>query len=261
MEDTYEQLPRWREGLEQAHLQDAASFLLEARGCARTAFHHIGTWPKQLEVTKMNRSRPVREFLGRAPFVLIGVVSITAIVGNFVTLLDNIALTAEVWRSVTRPIWGFLVGWLFDLFEVELQWWLKDYLSMGVVTSAMIFRSEAAYKNIAVKVGSFDPDDDIQMWVQKTYDHWRDWLVQLITLVMPIFLWPLVWYWRIRRSAVGSSLHYFEELPSIVKHANKERQAVFWETVIWTLILLVANYVLIEVFAFSGREPDQGLWV
>lgn len=186
----------------------------------------------------------ISEFLGRAPFVLLGVLSIVAIVGNFVALEENIAQTVSAWRAVSRPIWEFLAGWFFDLLGWNFAWWVKDYWSMGVVTVAMFFRSEIVYKNVAMEAASKFEDDNIQIWVQKTYDFWHDWPSQIIMGIFAFLAWPLLWYFRMKKS-IGYSLHYFEKIPKVVKHADKSRNMVFWETVIWALILLSLNYIAI----------------
>ncbi|MEL7464843.1 MAG: hypothetical protein AAFN79_12290 [Pseudomonadota bacterium] len=56
------------------------------------------------------------------------------------TLEENIYQTLEAWRAVTRPIWDFLFGWIFDLVGLRLPWWVKDYLTMGLIAGFALFR-------------------------------------------------------------------------------------------------------------------------
>ena len=79
--------------------------------------------------------------LGRAPFAFLGAMGIFSIVGNFMTLEENIYQTLEAWRAVTRPIWDFLLGWMFDWIEWEHKWLLKDYLTLAAVTFGATVRT------------------------------------------------------------------------------------------------------------------------
>jgi hypothetical protein len=93
--------------------------------------------------------------LSRAPFTLLGVMGIFSIVANFMTLEENIYQTVEAWRSVTRPIWDFLLGWPFELIGWEIPWWVKDYLTMGVITLGGMFRALKYGPETGVNLKSF----------------------------------------------------------------------------------------------------------
>lgn len=46
----------------------------------------------------------------------------------------------EIWRSITRPVWSFLLWPLEYHFDFVVPWWVKDYLSMSVIAGGVWFR-------------------------------------------------------------------------------------------------------------------------
>ncbi len=90
----------------------------------------------------MRESNFLIEFMSRTPFAILGAIGLFSIVGQFMALEENIYLTLKAWRDVTRPVWGFAFGWFFELFGWSFSSFLKDYLSLGVLTSLAIVRAQ-----------------------------------------------------------------------------------------------------------------------
>lgn len=154
-------------------------------------------------------SRPVMAVLGA-----IGLLNITS---SFLVLDQNIRDTIDAWQAVTRPVWDYLFGWLFNAFGIDFLWWHKDYLTSGLVFSGMYHR--------AMKDGY--PD---------FYDTKKTPRGSPLTYILIAFIfWPIAFYLII---------HYtYVESPPIFK---KKSQVVFWETAIFFLIFIAANYALIQ---------------
>ncbi len=189
--------------------------------------------------------------LSRAPFTILGMIGLFSIVGNFMTLEENIYQTLEAWRSVTRPIWEFLLGWLFEWIGWEMPWWVKDYLTMGAIVAGAQGRG-----------AKIDPD-------------WQDtWLFRsgtLIVLALMIPVWPLIFvslFWSFKamlRSARAirlSELADVEVDPELTASNDrlKQRNMIFFETFIFAFILIAINYA----FVFSGAPsvpPTLQIWV
>ncbi len=189
--------------------------------------------------------------LSRAPFTILGMMGLFSIVGNFMTIEENIYQTLEAWRSVTRPIWEFLLGWLFEWIGWEMPWWMKDYLTMGAIVAGAQGRGT-----------KIDLD-------------WRDtWLFRIGTpliLALMIPVWPLIFvslYWSFKallRSARAirlSELADVEVDPELTASNDrlKLRAMIFFETFIFAFILIAINYA----FVFSGAPsapPIVQIWV
>ncbi|MEL7464858.1 MAG: hypothetical protein AAFN79_12365 [Pseudomonadota bacterium] len=164
--------------------------------------------------------------LGRAPFAFLGAMGIFSIVGNFMTLEENIYQTLEAWRSVTRPIWDFLLGWLFEWVGWKMNSHLKDYLTMATITTAALLR--------------------VQIYLR---DHIKDvFTSKLANILFLGFTWPIV-------LTMSVPLLIYEG-----EYKDNNTLFVFFETFLYFLVLLAINYV----FIFNGAPnmpPVSSTWV
>ncbi len=189
--------------------------------------------------------------LSRAPFTILGMMGLFSIVGNFMTLEENIHQTLEAWRSVTRPIWDFLLGWLLEWIGWELSWWIKDYLTMGVI---VVSAQGRGVKN--------DPD-----W-QETWDS-RIMLLLVGALLIPV--WPLIFVFIVRSFYVlrlGARAIHLGELadmdvdPELAASNNslKQRNMIFFETFIFAFMLIAINYSFV-ISGAPSAPPVIQIWV
>ena len=198
--------------------------------------------------------KALSDFLSRAPFVLLGVLGIFSVVGTFLSLEENIALTLEAWRAVTRPIWDFLLGWAFELFSYDVPWWLKDYLTVGLVTCSMVFRRlttsirDAWRLSIGFEV--FDKSKSREYVSRVLIRNAHRFLLNML------LLWPWIWFKNLYRSKAR-----IEKMDKREIEADRKQRFIFIETLVYALILISVNYVLIEAFSQPARPPEIEIWV
>jgi len=195
-----------------------------------------------------------QDFLGRAPFVFLGVMGIFSIVGNFMILEENIHHTLDAWRVFTRLIWDFLLGWLFEWIGWELPWWVKDYLTFGLIVKAADFRAGKLFQIQGL------PGNNMPFSFRLA--------------VFDVLIWPMVVkihfmsdkelehdFQRMMRKKTykHSGRIYSSELERF-KESIKNRRRIFTETFVYALIAIAINYA----FVFSGApsvDPIIQIWV
>ncbi|MEO1775640.1 MAG: hypothetical protein AAFS07_11880 [Pseudomonadota bacterium] len=198
-------------------------------------------------------SNALKEVTGSTPFALLGAVGLLSLVSDFVGLADDVRALMEAWKAVTRPIWDVTLGPIFQWFGWPLPWWLKDYLTMGVIHAAMALRAKRAlWRSGAKQAHAARPDaparadlDDERAFVGLT-----KWLV--------ILLWCLLWPYVLiaylvsmaRRGPIG---YRAEEEARGTLDARRSRvldgvltmDIVYLSTLAYFVIILAANYVLL----------------
>lgn len=147
----------------------------------------------------------MNNFLQRTPFALLGAVGLLSLIQDLMQWQEHIGAWLDAWQAVTRPIWDFLLGWLFEWFGWEMPWWAKDYLTMGAIGSGARFR-------VGMAAGG---------------SLFRSIPNALITFVS----WP---FWV----AIA-----FRDL--LTEHGDRESAAVFLESFLYALLIIAINYALI----------------
>ncbi len=77
----------------------------------------------------------------RQPFSIIGALGLISLLGDVIELPKNLKLIVTAYQSITQPIWDILLGWLFRWIGWDFPWWVKDYLTMGIIVYAATLRS------------------------------------------------------------------------------------------------------------------------
>ncbi len=80
--------------------------------------------------------------------VLLGTIAFLALLNGIINFKSYFGEAIMVFQNTTRPLWGAILFWL----PFEAPDTLKDYLTMGIITSGMRFRS-SLYKWHAVENG------------------------------------------------------------------------------------------------------------
>ena len=208
--------------------------------------------------------KALADFLGRTPFVLLGVLGLFSIVGTFMTLEENIAETLRAWRTVTRPIWEFLFSWPFDL---SLPWFLKDYLTLGVIVLGMQMRStHAAEKKFRRQVKiPWEPEDPFEGDTrgQKFMKKFFAILFLVPMLLFALAIWPLFTYLSRPKNLLSlrpRSQGMLEHQMAVFSQ-RRYMNLVFWETGVFFLILIALNYTLILFLGWQSVPPQVEIWV
>lgn len=222
------------------------------------------------------------EFLGRAPFVFLGVISLFSIASTFLELQEGIAESLDAWKAVTRPFWDFLLSRALGYFDLSLPWWTKDYLTLCVIISGMLIR--ARYPSRLVAIILFAP---ILMIIEILDFDDQPFLSYLGVTIFVCFFLPLAVLVSpmsiiLDRPKFPSEFNPDNQLEilkaryprdidkirmtrlevSLSEHKyQKESALLFYEMAIYFLILIAINYALIEFFAQPSRPAEIGIWV
>lgn len=78
----------------------------------------------------------------RQPLVFLGAIGVVSMLKGLITIHEDILVLVQAYQAVTQPIWDFLLGWLFDLIGWRFPAWLKDYLTMGVISYSAFSRTK-----------------------------------------------------------------------------------------------------------------------
>ncbi len=174
--------------------------------------------------------------LSRAPFTLLGMIGLVSITGQFMSLEENIAQTLDAWRNVTRPIWEFLFGWAVDWLGLPFEWWAKDYLSLGTIMTAALFRSNKA--------------------ASKTERH--SFSKSAISFAIFALLWPFflicgcILAYIVRR--------HYDELDDRTRKMYQESMLIIAESYVYAAVLIGFNYAFI-FYGADSRPPILSIWV
>lgn len=147
----------------------------------------------------------MRDFLSRTPFALLGAVGLLSLVRELLQWQEQFAYWIDAWRAVTRPVWDFLFGWILSYFDLPFPEWVKDYMSFAVISFGMSIRAQ--------KNGVFDYGGRSEV---------------LWTLFISFFLWPAMFLWA--------------AIMTVIKGV---RFSIYWETLIYALVIIAINYALI----------------
>ena len=122
----------------------------------------------------------MRAFLGNTPFAIIGALGVFSFVSGLMDLADGVQDWVDAWRVVTRPIWEFLFGWAFEWLDWQFPWWLKDYLTLGLIHFGMYARGSGYIREIIQKYKN-------QKFIILLYE-------EVILSLISIIFWPMfVW--------------------------------------------------------------------
>ena len=184
---------------------------------------------------------------------------------NVITIQEDMLILVEAFHAVTHPVWDFLLGWLFLWLNLDFPWWLRDYLTLGVI-------SVAANTRMLFAIGAKG---------KVMFDATARKAVHQSIFLFP--LWPLAWFaflgnTRLLTDAKDSSLFVkvlksiggfgnklfpiiasesakrfdpktitveeVDEVVDAVKQELHDSSVVFFEFFLWAIILIAVNYAL-----------------
>lgn len=167
------------------------------------------------------------QFLSSKPFALLGAFGLFSLISDFMAMQEDLALWVEAWRSVTRPVWDFLAGWIFRLVGIEFSWWIKDYLTVGVIHTSMTARA-----TIIIEIEYF------KKFISKDFNRFEKYAYPTIlffTLIYSIVAWPLVAYW-LRSDIIPSK-----------KNTGWKFARIYFETLVYLMVFIAVNFFLITL--------------
>ncbi|MBR9884380.1 MAG: hypothetical protein GYB21_12305 [Oceanospirillales bacterium] len=80
------------------------------------------------------------KFLQHQAFALLGAIGILALVDSLIQLPKYLAQWVNAWQEITRPVWEFLLGWIFSLFDMSVPFYVSDYFTMAAITAGACFK-------------------------------------------------------------------------------------------------------------------------
>lgn len=149
------------------------------------------------------------KFLSRSPFALLGGIGLFSLVSDFLTLQEDIQNWIAAWEAVTRPIWEFMLGWLFKYLNIPFSDWIKDYFTMGFITLGG-----------AIRLSLSD-----EVFIEEIRDLGNAWSVPFNFL-----LWPIAVGWALWEAALGN---------------GDEAHMLFFEAFVYAAVLVAINYGLV----------------
>lgn len=197
-------------------------------------------------------------FLARQPFALFGALAFLGLLKDIMTVQSDLAMVLDAVRSVTRPIWDFVFGWL----QIEVPSFVKDYLTMGVISSGIAFRL-AAYQfrqlgDMFTDITYYPFSIPIERFGYQVFPssgNLRKAGYLVLGTVDSLFLWPLVLADKIRGLSYRKEYEFNmdgEYIGPEYAKVQKKGQDMYFETFAWISILLVGNYALIYGDISSG---------
>jgi hypothetical protein len=129
---------------------------------------------------------------------------------NIITWQHDLAVWIEAFKAFSRPVATFLFGWIPALFHLDFPLWMKDYLTVGVITVSAVIRE----------------------WITKNGGEAFD-IVSICLLLLYLVTWPIVivmvvvWY--------------------IVTFDERERRykRVFASVFVYAVLIIAINYAMI----------------
>ena len=186
-----------------------------------------------------------------------GAIGIFSFVSGLIELADGVQDWIDAWRAITRPIWNFLLGWFFEWSNWQFPWWLKDYLTCGLVNSGMVIRTY--FYDPPFKVRS---DRSRILHVKKWYLLCIGWWIflpkyrklykgKLKTTLFILYSSPaFILFWPINIASHALQLLIpNDSLNGVVS------SRVYFETFIWALIIIAINYALFLSNTASPKMP------
>ena len=133
----------------------------------------------------------------------------------------------QIWTSITRPVWDFLLGWVFDYFGMSVPWWVKDYLTMGVITFGMSLRTMTSSEGGDTLADLFRPKRLVSFnWsLSDTFQN---------SPLLWALLWPTVWAYAV----------YYIIWSEFVD-GDLKAIATFFESFAYALLVIASSYALI----------------
>ncbi len=196
------------------------------------------------------------DFMGQPVFALLGAVGMFGLASGFLTIDQGIQDWLNAWLHITRPVWDFLLGGVFDWFGWTLPNLLKDYLTLGVISASMRHRARRVImRNDATIVHKFwyRYSDEAKDAVRK-FHRPKSLLNHAWTWINNILFWPLqtVTDFAIYRFIILPRFKYLEPIDKVAAEAKEINMASsrdYWQTyfatLVWFAILLAINYALL----------------
>lgn len=186
-------------------------------------------------------------FLQRQPFAIVGAFGLVAIIDGFINIPGYIGQWVDAWQTITRPVWEFLFGWIFEYFKITMPWWVKDYLTMGLIAAGMEVRS-TIYDRQFLKNGF--PNNPLEtrtpiysLYLSSLPNQWlKFYFVALPLLALDDFIrWPI----RIIQVFLRYTGIYKPDKEHTIcnwQEHKKDADSVYFETVLYALILIALAY-------------------
>ena len=182
----------------------------------------------------------------RQPFAVIGALSLISLLSNILDLQQDLQRIIHAIQTVTHWIWDVIFGWT----NLNVAGWIKDYLTMGVIVAGMTLRMRLnrwhvinmeATGSLRLRILTFP-----FFWIQK--GQWfRFYFIDLPIRMLDIFLfWPVHLLYRAIQFTriIRSPEENLARLGAEPKGPWLESYAVFLETFVWALVILVGSYAV-----------------
>jgi len=171
----------------------------------------------------------------RLPVVLLAALGTVSLFKGLMTLHPDILELIKAYQTVTHPLWDFTLGYLFEMWSIELPRWVKDYLTLGVIVMGAMYRGQGA------------------LFIGPGTETKKSKLERFVNAVISIPIWPL------RTAARVRDLHIvwnaLETDRTKLKRLHRMEREVLWqhlkggikvfaEFLFWALFIIFLSYAL-----------------
>ena len=160
--------------------------------------------------------------------------------------------TDAAYQEVTHPIWDYTLGLVLEFWEIDLPWWGKDYLTIGVILAGA---SQRAWRTVELTEAA------------KSRSPLHRWLFSIFELVMGTIGWPFMvvgdlshsfHVWRMTKAEYlldklgldpnDADPKKISEVEAVEKRYLKENirfWTVFTDWLFWSLLMIFVSHALI----------------
>ncbi len=201
---------------------------------------------KNIMVGEKETNNSILSMLVQKPLAFLGAIGIVSMLNGVMSFSPDVLKLIHAFQSVTQPIWDLLLGWAFSFFHLKFPWWLKDYLTMGVITTGGFYRALGAERSL---------NDDVRLSSVLSF-----------TLTIGFILtWPIVWFRFLdelapdRVDAIRKKINLakteleddvdvlkieLEQLDFELEYARlkKKEAKIFFDFILWFFILIAFSY-------------------
>jgi hypothetical protein len=184
--------------------------------------------------------------IGRRLSAILAAIGLISLIGNLIDLPMLVKEWVEAWRTVTRPIWEFVFGWLFQYFHIKMPIWLKDYFTMGVIAAGMEVRSTIYDRSFMLKTGYHESEINTRTPIPRVFvassrnQTTKFYLVALPILAVDDFIrWPIRVF-TVTLRAIGLIKQRWGD--EIWWQHKKKADLVYFEAAIYAALFLGAAF-------------------
>lgn len=172
----------------------------------------------------------------RQPMAILGALGFISLLSGVAKIHEDMRFLIEAFQTMTHPIWEYTLGPVVRWLGLPFPWWAKDYLTMGLIVGAALFRAFWTFTSVFGAQLGQRPDTRVLMANGFEFS------------VVNGIAWPFalaaMLYMRVRLRSSNEEFKRYSELPITAMPAIRAYTRIFFEFLLWATLLLAVNYGL-----------------